>query len=65
MNGPIRSRLGVKSGAGAWGPGSRANATIGRALRLVVRNAARSIPGGADRAGFATPARYSFCFGED
>jgi len=54
------------SPARAWfGPGSRANATIGRAVRLVVRNCARSIPGEADRAAFSTPARFSFCIGED
>jgi hypothetical protein len=47
------------------GPGFRANATIGRALRLVVRNVLRSIPHELDRGVFSTPNRYSFCFGED
>jgi len=65
LNGPIRTRLGVISGDGAFGPGSRANATIGRALRLIVRNGVGSVPGGADRAGYSNPGRYSFCFGED
>lgn len=65
VNGPIRQELGIMCQEGAFGPGSRANATIGRAVRLVVRNCARSIPGEADRAAFSTPARYSFCVGED
>jgi hypothetical protein len=65
INGPIRSEIGIESGAGCLGPGFRANATIGRALRLVVRNVCRSIPGVLDRASFSTPARYSFCFGEN
>lgn len=65
VHGPVRNELGVAYGAGCFGPGFHANATIGRAVRLVVRNVCRSLPGGFDRAAFATPARYSFCFGED
>ncbi|MCY3890912.1 MAG: hypothetical protein OXG50_13585, partial [bacterium] len=65
INGPIRNELGVVSGAGCFGPGFRANATIGRALRLVIRNVCRAIPGFLDRASYSTPVRYSFCFGEN
>lgn len=65
VNGPIRPRLGIECGAGCMGPGFRANATIGRALRLVIRNVCRAIPGVFDRASFSSPHRYSFCFGED
>jgi hypothetical protein len=65
VNGPVRRRLGINCTAGCFGPGTRANATIGRALRLVIRNVCRGIPGFADRAAYSTPARYSFCFGED
>jgi len=65
INGPIRQELDVASRAGCFGPGFRANATIGRALRLIIRNVCRAIPGFLDRASFSTPARYSFCFGED
>jgi hypothetical protein len=65
INGPARLELGVACGAGCFGPGWRANATIGRALRLVIRNVCRAVPGFLDRASFSTPARYSFCFGED
>jgi hypothetical protein len=65
VNGPIRGELGVEGGQGGLGPGFRANATIGRALRLVIRNLCKSVPGVLDRAVFSSPARYSFCFGED
>ena len=65
VNGPIRNEIGVHSGAGCFGPGFRANATIGRALRLVIRNACRAIPGFLDRASFSTPARFTLCFGEN
>jgi hypothetical protein len=65
VNGPVRRAIGVHGGAGCFGPGWRANATIGRALRLVIRNACRAVPGVFDRASFSTPARYAFCFGED
>ena len=50
---------------GCLGPGFRANATIGRALRLVIRNVCRAVPGFLDRATFSWPLRYSFCFGEN
>lgn len=65
VNGPIRHELDVNCKAGCFGPGWRANAAIGRALRLVVRNVCRAVPHELDRASFSTPARYSFCFGED
>jgi len=65
VNGPARNALGILCREGCFGPGSRANATIGRALRLLIRNACRAIPGFADRASFSHPARYSACFGED
>ncbi len=65
VNGPIRLDLDLNCTAGCFGPGWRANATIGRALRLVIRNVCRAVPNFLDRASFSTPARYSFCFGED
>lgn len=65
VNGPIASALGVNAGLGCFGPGWRANATIGRALRLLIRNVCQAIPGGLDRATFSNPGRYSFCFAED
>lgn len=65
VNGPIRNEIDIHSGAGCFGPGFRANATIGRALRLVIRNVCRAVPGFLDRASFSTPARFSLCFGEN
>lgn len=65
VNGPAREALDINCRAGCFGPGWRANATIGRALRLVIRNVCRAIPNFLDRATFSTPARYTFCFGED
>jgi hypothetical protein len=65
VNGPIRTEIGVEGGQACLGPGFRANATIGRAVRLVVRNVFRTVPGVLDRASFSWPLRYSFCFGEN
>lgn len=64
INGPQRSRLGFRSEDGALGPGWRANATVGRALRLVIRNALGSVHGQFDRAGFSHPGRYTWCIAE-
>jgi hypothetical protein len=65
VNGPVCQELGIEGGQACFGPGFRANATIGRALRLVVRNVCRTIPGDLDRASFSWPLRYSFCFAEN
>jgi len=65
VNGPARNRLGINSHDGVFGPGWRANATIGRALRLAIRNVLRSVHGEFDRASFSQPARFTACFGED
>ena len=65
VNGPIRTQVGIEGGQACLGPGFRANATIGRAVRLVVRNVFRTVPGVLDRASFSWPLRYSFCFGEN
>ena len=65
VNGPVAKELGINGDAACFGPGSRANAAIGRALRLVIRNMAGLIPGEMDKATLATPGRYSFCFSEN
>ena len=65
VNGPIAGRIGMNSGGNALGQGNRANASIGRALQLIVRNVGGGIPGGIDRATLGTPGKYSFCFAED
>jgi hypothetical protein len=65
VNGPARTELGIEGGQACLGPGFRANATIGRAVRLVIRNVFRTVPGVLDRASFSWPLRYSFCFAEN
>ncbi|NQW22685.1 MAG: hypothetical protein HQ475_04480 [SAR202 cluster bacterium] len=65
VNGPIAKELGINGDAACFGPGFRANAAIGRALRLIIRNVAGLIPGDMDKATLATPGRYSFCFSEN
>jgi hypothetical protein len=64
VNGPKRAELGVFSGTGAFGPGFRANATIGRAMRLVLINIGGARPGGLDRATQGFPGKYTFCAAE-
>lgn len=65
VNGPIARRLGMNSGLNALGQGNRANASIGRALNLIVRNIGGGRPGEADRATLGAPSKYTFCFAED
>ena len=65
VNGPIAKRIGMNSGGNALGQGNRANATIGRALQLVIRNVGGGLPGEIDRAVFGNPGKYTFCFAED
>jgi hypothetical protein len=65
VNGPIAKRIGMNSGGNALGQGNRANATIGRALQLVIRNVGGGVPGEIDRSVFGNPGKYTFCFAED
>jgi hypothetical protein len=65
VNGPIACRLGVNSGNNVFGQGARANATIGRAVRLAMMNVMNTRPGFLDRATLGTPGKYSFCFAEN
>ena len=65
VNGPLRHEIGMNSGLNAMGQGHRANATIGRALQLVVRNVGGGRPGEVDRATLGNPGKYTFCFAED
>ncbi|MGY1846463.1 MULTISPECIES: thioredoxin family protein [unclassified Blastococcus] len=64
VNGPVAARIGMNSGVNALGQGNRANATIGRALQLVVRNVGGGRPGEVDRATFGNPGKFTFCFAE-
>jgi thiol-disulfide isomerase/thioredoxin len=65
VNGPIRQRIGMNAGGNVFGQGNRANATIGRALALVIRNVGGGRPGEVDRATHGNPGKLSFCFAED
>jgi len=64
VNGPIRERIGLNSSFGVFGPGYRANATIGRALRLVMINLGGAKPGETSMSTFGHPGRYTYCIGE-
>ena len=64
LNGPARQALGIECGYSCLGQNGRANATIGRALRLVMRNIGGSIPGAVTKSVFGQPGRVSLCFGE-
>ena len=65
INGPIRKQLDINSGIGCLGPGWRANATIGRAIRLVLNNIGGALPGVYSKSTFSSPLRYSYVFGEN
>lgn len=65
VNGPMATQLKVNSGYNCMGQGWRANATIGRAIRLVLINIGGGTPGHGDRATHGTPAKFSFCLAEN
>src|SRR5262249_21683069 len=64
VNGPVRARIGVNSGFGVFGPGFRANATIGRALRLLMINVGGARAGETSMSTFGHPGRYTYCIAE-
>ncbi len=64
-SGPESERYELNGDLGALGPGWRGNASIGRALRLVMNNIGGGWPGAVSLAGLANPARYSLCFAEN
>jgi hypothetical protein len=65
VNGPVIKDLDVNSKVGLFGPGWRANATIGRAVRLIMRNVGGYIPGEMDRGTMGSPSRYSYVIAEN
>ena len=65
VNGPIRNELGFNSGSGAYGPGWRPNAAVGRALRLVLLNVGGAHPGSGDMSTQGAPSKYGFCVAEN
>jgi hypothetical protein len=65
VNGPYARRIGLHGGNGCFGPCFRANATIGRAIRLMLLNLGGGVPGIASATIFATPLRYTACLTEN
>lgn len=65
VHGPIRNELAVNCRQNVFGHGWRANATLGRALRLIMINVGGNLPGVTDMATHGHPGRYSYCIGED
>jgi hypothetical protein len=63
-SGPIVDEIGMNANVNLFGPGNRANATIGRAVRLILMNVFRMIPGISDKSTQGHPGKYSFCIAE-
>lgn len=64
VSGPVVDEIGMNAGVNLFGPGNRANATIGRATRLILLNVFRMTPGIADKSTQGNPGKYSFCIAE-
>jgi hypothetical protein len=65
VNGPYGRKIGLHSGSGCFGPGFRVNATIGRAIRLILLNVGGAWPGRYDMATQGSPAKYAYCIAEN
>ena len=65
FNGPVAREVGLNSGHNVMGNYHRANAVIGRAVRLALVNIGAAIPGTGDMATHGTPAKYTFCVAEN
>ncbi len=64
VSGPIIDEIGMNAGVNLFGPGNRANATIGRCIRLTLMNVFKIVPGIADKSTQGNPGKYSFCIAE-
>ena len=65
VNGPVVRDLDINCGNNIFGPGNRANSTIGRCVRLILMNACASIPGLFDRSMLGHPGKFSYCIAEN
>lgn len=65
VSGSVAQQLNLNGGVNCFGPGVRANATIGRAIRLILMNVGGAIPGVLDKACLGHPGKYSYCIAED
>lgn len=64
ISGPVVNQLAVNSGFSVFGPGHQPNATIGRAVRLILQNLCGGLPGIIDKSTFGHPGKYTYCIGE-
>jgi tetratricopeptide (TPR) repeat protein len=64
VSGPYAEAIGMNADVNLFGPGNRANATIGRAVRLILRNVFQMLPGISDKSTQGNPGKYSFCIAE-
>lgn len=64
VHGPVVTELGLNAGVNCLGPGNRANAAIGRAVSLCLRNIGGARAGSGDMATCGQPGKYTFCFAE-
>jgi hypothetical protein len=65
VNGPIARKIGMNGGCNAFGSGNRANATIGRAIRLVLLNVGGGWPGDLDKSTLGHPGKYTYAVAEN
>jgi len=65
VNGPIAAEIGMNAGCNTFGSGNRANATIGRAIRLVLLNVGGATPGDLDKSTLGHPGKYTYCIAEN
>ena len=65
VNGPIAKEIGMNGGVNAFGSGNRANATIGRAIRLIMLNVGGGWPGDLDKSTLGHPGKYTYCVAEN
>ena len=65
VSGPIAQEIGLSGKQGCMGPGYPANATLGRAVNLVIMNVCRSVPGICDLDCLASQAEFTYCFAEE
>ena len=64
VSGPVADDIGMNADVNLFGPGNRANATIGRAVRLILMNVFRMVPGISDKSTQGHPGKFSFCIAE-
>jgi len=64
VSGPMADELGMNSDVNLFGPGNRANATMGRAIRLILINVFQMIPGISDKSTQGHPGKFTFCIAE-